>query len=238
MEKKQYAGLLAVITVIIFAVFLFREPAQSEQVSESVDEKEPAEEHDQNQEESDEEFDYIDYLNIEAENRALKEQLEWMEEELFITNFENMKLRIKGGVVQEDLPYPETAEILYQDVEEEKYVLLYKDERGFHLIVSLLENRIWEYFGFYGLNTAEDFNWSIGVSNPHGFISDPDITSVQVLEDEEVWESEIITVNKDLRVWYSLADTDMPTNSDEPENLRIEALDEAGNVISSDSFNW
>ncbi|MGJ9385557.1 hypothetical protein [Salipaludibacillus sp. CF4.18] len=183
------------------------------------------------------EIDPIGYIKLKGENRELKNQIEILENELFVSNFELVKIIMNSELVYEILPYPESTEILFKEVEDANYVFFYKDETGFNLTVSSLEDRSTEHFDFYQLDPTEDFNWYGGYLTYNGFIADNKIKSVRVIQNETVYDAEIITINENMRVWYSIIDYEGKSMSEEPDKMKIEASNEEGEVIWHDSFN-
>ncbi|WP_088033248.1 hypothetical protein [Evansella clarkii] len=237
MEKKQYLSMLAIVVLISFVVIFFREPVQSEKNINDIGEESPIEREFIKDEEEYTEIEPLEYINLQSENRMLKEEIERLENELFDSNFRFVKRFMNSDLVYEIVPYPESTEILYKEVEEDRYVLFYTDETGFNLRVSSLEDRITEQFYFYGLNPTDNFNWFGGGSIYNGFIGDNQIQSVRVIQNETVYDAKIITINENMRVWYSIIDYERKSVSEQPDKIRIEALNEEGEVIWQESFD-
>ncbi|WP_416150282.1 hypothetical protein ACM26V_04665 [Salipaludibacillus sp. HK11] len=236
MEKKQYLSFLAIIVVVAFVIIFLRDPVSENNIIEDTEKENESETELVNVRDGGNEIDPIEYINLQGENRELKKQIEILEDEFFVSNFELAKIIMNSELINEVLPYPESSEILFKEVEDTYYEFFYRDETGYNLIVSSLEERSTEHFNFYQLDPTEDFNWFGGDSTYNGFIADSQIQSVRVIQNETVYDAEIITINENLRVWYSIIEFERKSLSEEPDKMKIEALNEEGEVIWQESF--
>ncbi|UTR09985.1 hypothetical protein MM300_19210 [Evansella sp. LMS18] len=224
MDKKQLISFGAVVVVILFISVMFREPAQSE-LAENDEEEDPVPE-----------FSTIEYINLEGKNRELKRELEVMENELFDMNFSFMKVIIEGGLLNE-MEYFEFDELLFTKVTDDEYIVFLQVETEYYLLWADKETRKLHNFYFSFLDHEESFNWTGGAETYSGFANDQDIETVQVIQNGEVYEGKFITVNDDMRIWFSVIDFEWKSINEEPDEMEVKALDKDGNILWHEEFD-
>ncbi|WP_088035270.1 hypothetical protein [Evansella clarkii] len=224
MDKKQLISFGAVVVVILFISVMFREPAQSE-----LAENDEAED-------SVPEFSPIDYINLEGENRELKRELEVRENEFFDMNFALMEVIIDGGLVDQ-LEYFEFDELLFSKVTDEEYILFFQWSNEYYILLADKETKSYHSFSFSLLDTDEAFIWTGGNETYYGFANDPEIESVQVIQNGEVYEGKFIAVNDDMRIWFSVIDFEWKSINEEPDEMEVKALDKDGNILWHEEFD-
>jgi len=213
--KKSKEIILGVtIIALVIAVLSFIDPVDNEVVSTN-------------------DFDFAN--DLEKENDNLRHDIEWLEDSLF----ESRKFIFDSNLAKDYFPDPET-EILYKEIEETKYVILYKDVQGSHLIVTTKEPRYetlltiptldpddgitLDYIGL-----GEDPFVDSGIMNHSfgGVITNNEIKDVHVSFSGEVYKAHIFKVDDNMFGWYSI----FKKTSTVDENTKIYALDEDGYII-------
>ncbi len=221
--KGKYISLFVVATILVLIATYYKEPVKSENIiqeDEAVSRVIDSEFRDFN----------IAYLNMEGENRKLKEEITNLHER----NFDLEKLILNSDKLMETFAYPESTKIIYKEIKEKEYLLLYRDERGKHLAINSPGE--WRYINFNYLVEHEGLNWTGHNGFYAGFIKDNDINKIIVKENEKVYDAEIIKLNDGTQLWYSIYEHDVKY-SGEPDKMKIEALDIDGEVIWEESFN-
>ncbi|NME07810.1 hypothetical protein [Psychrobacillus sp. BL-248-WT-3] len=176
-----------------------------------------------------------DVTDLEKENEHLKQDIKGLEDSLF----ESKKYIFDSNLAKDYFSDPET-EILYKEIEETKYVIVYIDGHGNHLYVSSKEpwyeilltiptlepddGITWDYIGMG--NSFDDK----GITNHFlgGIITNNEIKDVHVSFNGEVYEADIFKINENMYGWYSI----YKKSSGLDENtLKIQALDEDGFIM-------
>ncbi|MBP1970934.1 hypothetical protein J2Z83_003070 [Virgibacillus natechei] len=174
--------------------------------------------------------------NIENENEKLKQDIEHLEESLF----EAEKYIYDSELASDYLPFAE-KEIIYKEIEERKYVILYKSEVGGQIENHLLV--VSDKPNFKAFLTVPSLNPTNGITMDYigdaeynyfgGIITDKEVKKVQVLQNEKVHEANIFKVDEDIYGWYSIFERD---DKDRRDKLRIEALDENDVILWQESI--
>ncbi|WP_067842719.1 hypothetical protein [Amphibacillus sediminis] len=235
MRKKTYILVTVVLFFILVGVMLKSPPPLNDFLIE--DEPEII---DEDHAEEDFIVDPIEYINLKSENRLLKEELESLERSYFASWIELVKIIVDAGQASQLVSYyyGDTAELIYAEADETRYILYFQDDQDkspYHYLVVGFENGIGEFFAFLD-SPGDDFTWYGGGEVYSGSIQNPDIQSVQVVQNEQVSQAEIISVDNDLRVWYSLIDFERKPLTAEPDDIRIEALNSQGEIIWQEAF--
>ncbi|MEK3954498.1 hypothetical protein [Psychrobacillus sp. FSL K6-1464] len=176
-----------------------------------------------------------DVTDLEKENEHLKQDIKGLEDSLF----ESKKYIFDSNLAKDYFSDPET-EILYKEIEETKYVIVYIDVHGNHLYVSSKEpwyeilltiptlepddGITWDYIG---MGNSFDDN---GITNHFlgGIITNNEIKDVHVSFNGEVYEANIFKINENMYGWYSI----YKKSSGLDENtVKIQALDEDGFIM-------
>ncbi|MFD1608731.1 hypothetical protein [Oceanobacillus luteolus] len=229
---KKNKKIILVITIILFMVAgsYFIESAESE-----VSNPEESEEMKKLQKEFNQLS--IDYLNLQGENEELQDHINWLYEE----NFETYKSIYESDFANEYIG--ESSEIIHKEIEEDKYILLVENETGFLISVWLKGQESPLFLEFSSLSPEEGFDWGggqvLGPWQDHNFyggiITENEIQQVNLVQNEKIHEAEIVKIDNNLSIWYSLFDYE---TSIEPDQIKIEALDNDGLIVwEEEAFN-
>ncbi|WP_067725576.1 hypothetical protein [Oceanobacillus damuensis] len=176
----------------------------------------------------------IDYLNLEGENENLELQIEGLNNSMF----EISKFILQSDIANDFLT--ESTEIIYKEFEEDKFIVLYKSETGNRLLVSSREPNFGGHLDFPTLNPENGFNWEGGMGPDLSFfggvITENKIKQVRVLQNDKVHEADIIKIAENLNIWYSIFDYEKKSISDDPDTLKIEAIDNDGVILWEEAF--
>ncbi len=167
---------------------------------------------------------------LEKEKDYLMQEIQFFKDSLF----ETKKFIFDSHLASEYLLSSPSTEILYKEIEEDKYVILFKDEQGNHLIVSSKEPSLDVLLTIPTMNPEEGITSDyLGDSNYHylgGIITDSKIKKVNVFLNGEVHEADIFQVDDHSYGWYSVFENKTEA-VDKEDKLRIEARDENGVII-------
>ncbi|MFJ7973655.1 hypothetical protein [Psychrobacillus sp. NPDC096389] len=173
--------------------------------------------------------------DLEKENIQLKQDIEWLEHSLF----ETRKFIYDSDLANEYFKDPET-EILYKEIEETKYVILYSDKLGIHLNVTSNEPRFEILLTVPTLDPEDGITFDYtglgdrymdsGIENHFfgGVITNKEIKDVQVSINGEVYEANIFEVDDNMRGWYSIFKKSFTLDE---SIVKTQALDENGFAI-------
>ncbi len=230
MKKNRPISFAPIIVIfIVLGFLLFNDPNQSVRTLVKEIEREVDNSLTEN------EVDPIDFLNLQGENRKYKVEIERLNNELFDNSFELIKIILTSDSIYEIFPYRENTEILYKNVTDSEYTIFYKDETGYNLRIASKANRLSHFLNFYNLEPDEPINsWGGNSGNLvkyGGFITDTNIQSVQVKQNERKHKAEIIKINESTYVWYCVFESERKSIRDTPDKMKIQALDKEGNII-------
>ena len=226
MDKKQYMSFAAIIIIILGVSIFFRDPASSDTSNE--------------ENETDSRNISIDYINLKEENKELKKETEHFNEKFNSNMFGLMSIIVDSDSISEILPYPESTEILYKEIQEKEFTIIYKDKTGYNLNFSSIKSGYVSHWPLFQIEPTDDINWTGGTSHNEyflgGFITDTEIKTVQVYENDEVHETNIIELTDNTSVWYTIFDYERKSTPEDADQIKIEALDKDGIILWEDSF--
>ena len=172
---------------------------------------------------------------IEAEMAMLKQDIESLQGSLF----EAEKFIFSSDLANDYLFYADT-EILYQKIEDSRYMVLFKKRyektEKFEYLLKVETNDISNINDFnittfepkYGITL--DF---VGYNDDYyvgGIITDTEIKDIQVLYNAEKHDAEIFKINDALYGWYSFFKSEHNDSGIE-DRMKIRVLDEKGKEI-------
>ncbi|MFS0673749.1 hypothetical protein [Ornithinibacillus sp. 179-J 7C1 HS] len=219
--NKNVILIIFIIAFFVSATY-FIEPAESEDVIPDLSDEEELNMLEEMYSEL-----HSDYLNIHYENENLKQEM-----------FEMKKNILESNLLSNFLPHPESTEILHKKLEENKISVFYKDEIGNHLMVSSKKPSFDGNIKLNSLNPKDGFNWEQVSYSSYilfgGSITNNQIEKVQVKQGYRVYEADILKINDNHSAWYSIFVKESTSN--EPETIKIEALDKNGIILWEESF--
>lgn len=172
--------------------------------------------------------------NLEKENDYLKQDIEQIEDSLF----ESRKFIFNSDLVNNYLPDPE-SEILYKEIEETKYVILYRDRLSIHLNVTSKEPRFEILLCIPTLDPDDGITMDyIGLGNRYmksgleghffgGVITNKEIKDVHVSFNGEIYKASIFKVDENMYGWYSIFNE---SSTLDEGMAKIQALNENGTI--------
>ncbi len=234
MKKNRLISFTPIIVVLIVLGFLlFNDPNQGVRTQEKEIEREL------DNSLADNVVGTIEFLNLQGENRKLKAELESLNNQLFDNSFELIKIILTSDSIYDIFPYHENTEIIYKNVTDTEYTIFYKDETGYNLRIASKVNRLFHFMNFDSLEPGEPINsWGGNFGNLakyYGFITDTNIQSVQVKQNELIHKAEIIKINESTNVWYCIFEAERKSIRETPDKMKIQALDKEGNIIFEES---
>lgn len=227
MKDNKLLILIIFILVFVIAVNYFTKPV------ENVDSRPDDSEELKNLKR---EFDQlsIDYLNLEGENKNLEHEIEILNGSIF---------ELTKSILQSDIAndfFTESTEIIHREFEDDRIIVLYKNDTGNRLILLSKKSNYVENLELHTLYPEEGFSWEGGMGPDFyffgGVITDNQIKQVRVLQNDIIHEANIITVNDHLNIWYSIFDYEKKSITDKPEMLKIETLDNDGVILWEEAF--
>lgn len=153
--------------------------------------------------------------------------------------FESRKFIFDSDLAKDYFPDPET-EILYKEIEETKYVILYRDWLGIHLNITSKEPRFEILLSVPTLDPDDGMTVNyIGLGDRHidsgienhffgGVINNNEIKDVHISFNGEVYEANIFKIDDNMNGWYSVF---KKLSTLDENTFKIQALDEDGLLI-------
>ncbi|MBU9714915.1 hypothetical protein [Evansella tamaricis] len=257
MEKKQFISFAVVILIVIAVSVFFKEPSLEDGLEESL-ETEPEQEQEEAEDDRDAPEDELTalkrelqdlnlkYLNLEGEKRSLEQELEWVTGNIKELEFFIVRQGLLEDLYQEMYSYE--IDVLYQGNKEDGYVLLYQGPYE-DVWLSVAKDR--EERASLSLREGEREIESITVETGRtesgflfgGYILDESIVAVQVNRDGLLHDGEIVQMEDNQRLWYSLFahgwnESDDGQDEDAENNIiTIQALNQNGDVVWEMSLN-
>lgn len=208
--NKKTIGIIAVVLVFVVAAYFI-----SYEGSKNEKENDP--------------FELTKRMtNLEMENEELRQEIDSLEHSFFKLE----KLIIDTDLADDYIGFPD-SEILYKDVDEEKYVVLLKEQQESFLMIA--SDSYTALLTIRSLEPEEgmsaNFNGDGQYNYLGGVITDKEIEEVQVLQNSETQETELFKAEDGLYGWYSIFEYDEDNN-----NIKVEGLDGSANVLWEESF--
>lgn len=136
----------------------------------------------------------------------------------------------------ENVPFPETAELLHEEDVKNGRVVLYYDENGFRMAFYSYSKKNWNQTGNTELEPEEGLSWAMSndptvpVTIFAGVITDEKVDRVIVKQKTMKQKANIVDA-KGKRVWFTIFDILESSGPGEPDPLKIEAYDANSNII-------
>ncbi|WP_047984359.1 hypothetical protein [Ornithinibacillus californiensis] len=225
--KAKYTILTIGLVVFIVLIYLLYNPTMSDtNVKERKEDVIPVE-----TTKVTDEVSLIDYLNLEGENRKLQEEIESLESDIF-----ELKKIIASSESNID-HYYNSSEFLYKEVTEDEIVMLIRDETdgGYRLITSSKEQDLYNYFN--GLQDNESINYTGSDGFYSGLIKESEINAITVNVNDKSYKAKIVSFADDISFWYVIYEHKRKSTLEEPDKIRIEAMNKSGEVFWEESFD-
>ncbi|WP_274310269.1 hypothetical protein [Solibacillus daqui] len=158
---------------------------------------------------------------------------------LILASCSNKTIKITDEFI-ENVPYPKSTEIIYEENFENGEIILYKDETGFRIAFRSDKTGDWTHSSNAELKPKDEFDWTmnndptIPIAMFAGVITTEEIIKVIVKQRTLENEAKIIETEEGLRFWFTSFDTLEESHSGEPDPLKIEAFDSNGNLLWKD----
>ncbi|WP_010095203.1 hypothetical protein [Ornithinibacillus scapharcae] len=226
--RNKYIIVTIGLIVFLILVYVLYDPSTRKPAKQKHDE--------QNEPEStkvEEEVNLIDYFNLEAENRKLQAEIEDLKSELF----EHSKAFIDPNSNSITQFYEQLEQLaVYKEVTENRIILLVRTENedGYRLTIATKETG--EYNDIDALNQNEIINYSDADGFFSGLVNHNEVMTIIVHVNEKSYEAEIKKISEDISVWYTIYEHKRKSTSEEPDKIRIEALNRGGEVLWEASF--
>ncbi len=170
--------------------------------------------------------------NLEKENNKLKEEIVYLKQDVETLKqslFEAEKFILDSERASDYLPSSE-AEILYKDIGDTRYFVLFRDKAEKYLTVASAKPRFDISFTIPSLNPTNgitmDYIRDTEYNYFGGIITDKNIKEIQVLQDKKVHKAIIFKLKDNIYGWYSIFQSKREVMGDSPDNIRIQALGE------------
>lgn len=224
-KNKKVFVIMAIIFFMVVANY-FIEPTESEESGpeESEEMKKLQKEFNQLS---------IDYLNLQGETEELQKKIQWLLE----SKFETYKRIFETDYANQYIG--DSSEIIHKVIEEDKFMLFVENDTTFQLSVWVKEQEYPFSVELNTLNPKNGFAWQGGpqmnLNFYGGVITDNHIHQVQILYNDEVHDANIIEINDNLHIWYSIFDYQRKSIN-EPNQMNILALDNKQNIVWEEEF--
>mgnify|MGYP001159196200 CR=1 FL=1 len=176
----------------------------------------------------------LDYINLKAEKEELQNQMESIHADYFD--------RYIYAFGYQDESLGESSEPLHEEFGEDKYVSLIEDDFGFQLFVWVRGQEYPFYIDFSTLNQENEFDVGPFVSGEDvavlgGIATNDQFEDVFVLQDDMKHGADVIQIEDDLFVWYSILDFEEDGSTDRLAGVRVEVHDSNGKVLWEKALN-
>lgn len=179
--------------------------------------------------------DLIDYLNLEAENRLLKEEIDSLKTNLF----EYRKAFIDPDSNDISQYYENVDTLVYKEVTDNEIILLVRNETvdgdGYRLTISSKDIDLFN--DLSDLKNNEIINYTGTDGFYSGLIKENEFNAITVSVNDKFYEAEIVNFADDISFWYTVYEHKRKSMSEEPDKIRIEAMNGYGEVLWEESFD-
>jgi hypothetical protein len=227
-EKKHKILIIGVIVFIVM-VYFFYNPSK---IGTNITEKKE----DVNQIETTKVTDnvnLIDYLNLEAENRELRKEINSLKSDIF----ELHKIIINSDS-NNISHYYNIEDILYKEVTDNKIIILREGNDSFinSYMLSIATKKDGMYSYISDLEDGEVINYSGADGFYSGLIDENVINDVIVEVNDKSHIAEIVNFADNISFWYTMFEHKRKSTSENPDKIRIKAVNELGVVVWEESF--
>jgi len=167
--------------------------------------------------------------DLEQENEKLRQEVTQLEESLF----EARKFIYDSELASSYLPFGDATEIIFREIDESKYILIYQAGSDHYLHISQgprpmqeMQLTIPTFDPEHGI--TRDIIGYNGIYYSGGIITDPEINEVRVTQDGMEHHAEIFKVDDHVRGWYVIFEDD---SNDSYEKTTVQALNEEEEVL-------